>query len=42
MGRLYDRFDVEPIKGKDITFDFGDEEENGSQYSEVLTYIIYK
>lgn len=26
----------------DIVFDFGDEEEGGSQYSEVLTYIIYK
>lgn len=25
-----------------IIFDFGDEEENASQYSEVLTYIIYK
>ena len=25
-----------------IIFDFGDEEESGSQYSEVLTYIIYK
>ena len=26
----------------DIIFDFGDVEENKSQYSEVLTYIIYK
>ena len=26
----------------DIVFDFGDEEESDSQYSEVLTYIIYK
>ncbi len=26
----------------DIIFDFGDEEESESQYSEVLTYIIYK
>ena len=25
-----------------IIFDFGEEEESGSQYSEVLTYIIYK
>ena len=27
---------------EDIIFDFGDESENESQYSEVLTYIIYK
>ncbi|MBP3678515.1 MAG: hypothetical protein J6I97_09240 [Agathobacter sp.] len=26
----------------EIIFDFGEEEEKGSQYSEVLTYIIYK
>lgn len=26
----------------EIIFDFGEEEEQGSQYSEVLTYIIYK
>lgn len=25
-----------------IIFDFGDEEESGSQYSEVLTYVIYR
>lgn len=27
---------------ENIIFDFGEEEEQGSQYSEVLTYIIYK